>query len=151
MKILAENRKAYFHYEILETYLAGIVLQGQEVKSIKSGRIQLASSYAVFRGEELFLIGAHIPPYQPANAPADYNPERHRKLLLHKNELQYLVGKTKERGLTLVPLRVYIQKGKIKLDLGLARGKTQRDKREHIKQREAEREMRSALHGGDLI
>ena len=103
MGILAENRKARFNYEILETSQAGLVLNGQEVKSIKSGRINLAGSYAVFRGGELFLVGANVPPYQPKNAPANYNPERSRKLLLHKKELRYLTGKVKERGLTLIP------------------------------------------------
>lgn len=124
------------------------MLQGQEVKSIKSGRINLAGSYVVFRDGELFLIGANVPPYQPKNAPAHYNPERSRKLLLHKKELKYLTGKVRERGLTLIPLRVYTTGGKIKLAFGLGKGKKRRDKREKIKKREAEQEMRRAFKGG---
>lgn len=140
MPNLAENRKARFEYEILETFQAGIALLGQEVKSIKSGHIQLAGSYVVFRGEELFLLGAIVPPYQPKNAP-EYNPERSRKLLLKRSELSYLFGKAKQKGLTLIPLKVYTLKGKIKLEFGVARGKKTRDRREQIKKREARREM----------
>ena len=135
-------------YQILETFQAGLVLNGQEVKSIKSGRIQLAGSYVVFKGEELFLIGANIPAYQPANAPQDYDPERSRKLLLHKDELRYLIGKVKEKGLTLVPLRVYNQKRKLKLEFSLAKGKQKQDKRETIKKRETERDIERALKHG---
>ena len=141
----AENRKAHFNYEILETFKAGLVLQGQEVKSVKLGRIQIAGSYVVTRGEELFLRGATISPYQPANAPAGYNPERDRKLLLRKEEIRYILGKSKERGLTLVPLRVYNDKRNLKLEFGLARGKKTRDKREDIRKREAKREIERAL------
>ena len=141
MAVYAENRKAHFDYEILETFQAGLALQGQEVKSIQSGRIQLAGAYVVFRGQELFLIGAHIPPYQPANAPADYSAERSRKLLLRKEELRYLLGKGKEKGLTLVPLKVYTNSGKIKVEIGLAKSRKKGDKREVIKRREAEREI----------
>ena len=148
MADLAQNKKAYMTYQILETFQAGLVLNGQEVKSIKSGRINLTGSYIVFKGEELFLIGAHIPPYQPANAPQDYNPERSRKLLLRKDELRYLAGKVKEKGLTLVPLRVYNQKRKLKLDFGLAKGKQKQDKRETIKKRETERDIERALKHG---
>jgi len=148
MKIYADNKRSLFSYEILEKYQAGLALNGQEVKSIKSGRIQLAGSYVVPRGEELFLVGATIPAYQPKNAPADYNAERSRKLLLKKDEIRYLLGKTKERGLTLVPIRVYNMKAKLKLEFGLAKGKKQHDKREKIKKREASREMERALKRG---
>ena len=148
MADLAQNKKAYMTYQILETFQAGLVLNGQEVKSIKSGRIQLAGSYVVFKGEELFLIGANIPAYQPANAPQDYDPERSRKLLLRKDELRYLIGKIKEKGLTLVPLRVYNQKRKLKLEFGLAKGKQKQDKRETIKKRETERDIERALKHG---
>ena len=153
MKILAKNRKAYFTYQILEKFEAGISLIGQEVKSIKSGRMTLKGSYVVLkhllRGvtPEVFLIGATIPPYQPKNAPLDYNPERSRKLLLKKAEIKYLIGKTKEKGLTLVPLRVYTKKGKIKVEFGLVRGKRKVDKRELIKKREIERKIRRFLKG----
>ena len=141
MKVLSENKKAYFNYSILEKFEAGLVLIGQEVKSIKGGRINLAGSYVVFKDNEPYLIGANVPPYQPKNAPADYNPERSRKLLLKKSEIKYLIGKTKQKGLTLIPLRVYTKKGKIKLEFGIAKGKKKADKREVIKKRETEREM----------
>ena len=148
MGTYADNRKAGFNYEILEKFQAGLVLNGTEVKSIKSGRIQLAGSYVVARGEELFLVGATIPPYQPNNAPRDYNPERSKKLLLNKKEITYLLGKVKERGLTLVPLRVYSMKAKIKLEFGLGKGKREFDKREKIKKRDAGRDMERALKQG---
>ena len=145
MKIFAENKKAYFNYEILEKLEAGIALIGQEVKSIKNGRINLAGSYVVLRNNEAFLVGSKIPPYQPKNAPADYNSERPRKLLLKKSEIKYLIGKTKQKGLTLAPLKVYTKDGKIKLEFGIAKGKKKFDKRELIKKRETEREIRRTL------
>lgn len=118
---------------------------GQEVKSIKSGRINLAGSYVVLKDSEIFLIGVNIPPYQPKNVSSDYNPERSRKLLLKKSEIKYLIGKVKQRGLTLVPLKVYTKRGKIKLEFGVARGKKKVDKRELIKKREFEREKEKFL------
>jgi len=142
---ITENKKAYFNYLILEKFEAGLILIGQEVKSIKSGRINLAGSYVVLKDSEFYLVGCDIPPYQPKNAPPDYNPGRFRKLLLTKTEIKYLIGKTKQRGLTLVPLRVYTKRGKIKLEFGIAKGKKKVDKRELIKRREAEREMRRVL------
>lgn len=145
MKTLSENKKAYFNYLILEKFEAGISLIGQEVKSIKGGRINLAGSYVVLRGKEVYLVGASVPPYQPKNAPADYNPERSRKLLLKKSEIKHLIGKVKEKGLTLVPLRVYTKRGKIKLEFGIAKGKKKADKRELIKKREAERDIKREL------
>lgn len=146
MKPLAENKKAYFSYTILEKYDAGISLIGQEVKSIKQGHINLMGSYVVIRGNEAFLLGANVPPYQPKNAPSDYDPQRTRKLLLTKEELKHLIGKTKEKGLTLVPLKVYTLKGNIKLEFGVARGKGKKDKRETIKRRETEREMKREMN-----
>lgn len=145
MRVFSENKKAYFNYHILEKFEAGMVLIGQEVKSIKLGRLNLAGSYVVLKGTEPFLIGAKIPAYQPKNAPADYNPERSRKLLLNKKEINYLIGKAKERGLTLIPLKVYTKNAKIKLELGIGKGKKKFDKREIIKKRETEREIRTAL------
>lgn len=145
MTTLAENKKAYYSYAILEKFEAGLVLIGQEVKSIRSGRINLAGSYVVIRDEEAYLIGCNIPPYQPKNAPPDYNPERSRKLLLKKSEIKYLIGKTKQKSLTLVPLRVYTKKQRIKLEFGIAKGKRKIDKRETIKKRETAREMRQAF------
>lgn len=145
MTTLAENRNAYFNYEILEKFEAGLVLIGQEVKSIKLGRMNLAGSYIVIKNEEVYLIGCHVPPYQPKNAPPDYNPERSRKLLLKKTEIEYLIGKTKQKGLTLMPLRAYTKKGKIKLEFGIAKGRKKVDKRELIRKRETEREMEKEL------
>lgn len=150
MKVLAENKKAYYTYQILETFVAGISLIGQEVKSIKAGRINLAGSYVFLKDGEFFLQGSHVPPYQPKNAPADYDPERSRRLLLKKEETDYLAGKNKEKGLTLVPLKVYTNKDKgtsgwIKVEIGLARGKKVIDKREVIQKREVDREIKREI------
>lgn len=142
---LAENKKVYYNYEVLEKFEAGISLLGQEVKSIRLGRINLAGTYVVLRENEVFLIGANIPPYQPKNTPVDYNPERSRKLLLKKSEIKYLIGKTKQKGLTLIPLKVYTKKGKIKIEFGIVRGKKKIDKREVIKKRDTSREMERTL------
>lgn len=122
-----------------------MVLVGQEVKSIKLGRINLAGSFVVLRGGEFYLMGANVPLYQPKNAPPDYHPQRSRKLLLKKSEIKYLIGKSKQKGLTLIPLKVYTKKGKIKLEFALARGKKKVDKREILKKRAIEREIRRAL------
>jgi len=145
MKVLSENKKAYFDYTILEKIEAGLALIGQEVKSIKTGRINLAGSYVTLNNNELFLVGAHIPPYQPKNSPPDYLPERPRKLLLKKSEIKYLIGKTKEKGLTLVPLKVYTKKAKIKLEFGIGKGKKKTDKREIIKKRTLSKEIEREL------
>jgi SsrA-binding protein len=145
MKFLAENKKAHFDYEILEKLEAGIVLIGQEVKSIKSGRINLAGSYVVSKDTEFYLINANIPPYQPKNLPEDYDSLRSKKLLLKKREIDYLIGKIKQKGLTLVPLKVYTKRGKIKLEFGIAKGLKKADKRELIKKRESEREIKREM------
>lgn len=145
MKVLAQNKKAYFKYEVLEKFEAGMVLTGQEVKSIKSGRINLAASYVVIKNEEVFLIGSNVPAYQPKNAPSDYNPGRFRKLLLKKSEIKHLIGKSKQKGLTLVPLKVYSRKGRIKIEFAIVKGKKKVDKRELIKKREIEKEIRREL------
>jgi len=146
MKTLADNKKAHFDYEILEEFEAGLALNGQEVKSIRMGRITLAGSYVLLKGEEVFLTGAKIPPYQPKNAPADYEMERSIKLLLKKDEINHLIGKTKQKGLTLIPLRVYTKNRRIKLSFGIAKGKKKFDKRETIKKRDTDREMKRALN-----
>lgn len=148
MTVFAENRKAYFDYEILETFEAGLVLSGAEVKSIRNGRMNLIGSYVTFHSGELYLINASIAPYQPKNQPADYDPLRSRKILLKKSEIDYLTGKIKERGLTLVPLKVYNKGRKIKLEIGLVRGKRQYDKRAVISKREAERKIERELKRG---
>ena len=145
VKALAENKKAYFNYRILEKFEAGISLIGQEVKSIKTRGVNLAGNYVVIKNDEAFWVGAKIAPYQPKNAPLDYNPERSRKLLLKKSEIKYLTGKAKQKGLTLVPLKVYTKKGKIKLEFGVVKGKKKFDKRELIKKREAEKEIKREL------
>lgn len=145
MKILSENKKVRFSFDITEKFEAGIVLTGQEVKSIKSGRINIASSYITIRNGEAFLVNAKIPPYQPKNAPPDYNPERERKLLLRKSEIKYLTGKSQEKNLTLVPIKVYIKKRKIKIEFGVARGKKKVNKKEQIKKREEEKRIKRIL------
>ena len=148
MPVLAENRKVHHDYTILETIEAGLVLTGQEVKAIRQGKLQLAGSFVSFRGRELFLLGATLPPYQPKNTPSDYDPDRARKLLLRKEELRSLYGRVKQEGLTFVPLRVYTSKAKIKLSFGIARGKRKGDKRELLRKREARQEMERALKRG---
>jgi len=141
----AENRKAYFNYEILEKITAGIELLGFEVKAIKAGRMSLDGAYAVMRGGEAFLIGSSVTSLQPKNTPKDYDERRNRKLLLTKKELRYLSGKEKQNGLTIVALSVYNMGHKIKVELGLAKGKRKSDKRETIKKRESDREINRTL------
>jgi SsrA-binding protein len=146
MKIFTENKKAYFNHQILEKFEAGISLIGQEVKSIKTRGTNLAGSYVVIRNNEAFWIGAKISPYQPKNAPPDYDPERSRKLLLKKSEIKYLIGKSARTGLTLLPLKLYDKAGKIKLEFGIAKGLKKSDKRDVIRKREAERQIRRELN-----
>ncbi len=141
-KRLAENRRAYYDYQILESYEAGLVLRGYEVKAIKTGHVSLKGSYVVIKNGQVYLINAVIPPYQPANTPDNYDPERSRKLLLKQSEINSLLGKSKQKGLTLVPLRLYTKRGKIKIEFALSRGKRKTDKRELIKKREVEREIK---------
>ena len=145
MKTLALNRDAKFNYEILETFEAGLVLTGQEVKSIKTGHISLKGSYVVIRGEEAYLLNATIPPYQSKNTPTSYEPARSRKLLLHKREIRSLIGKSKTKGLTLAALRVYTKKGKIKLEFGVGKGRRRIDKRELIRKREDNQKIKQAI------
>jgi len=144
MHILAENRRALFDYEILETYEAGIALRGFETKSVKQGRMNLVGSYAVIRGGNALLIGADIPPYQTKNTPREYDPKATRKLLLHRNEIRHLAGKLHEKGLALIAIRAYLKKNLIKLELGLGRARKKSDKRELLKKRAAEREMQTS-------
>ena len=145
MKIVSTNKKAYFNYEILETYEAGISLLGSEVKSIRDGRISLKESYAEIKDGEVFLVNCHISPYEPANR-FNHDPTRERKLLLHRREIKRLIGKVLEKGLTLVPTKVLINdKGKVKVEVSLAKGKRAYQKREIIKERDREREMRAEM------
>ena len=148
MAALAVNRKASFDYEIIETYEAGVKLVGSEVKSVKTGRINLAGSFVVIRNGEAWLTNAAIPPYQPKNISSAYDPERTRKLLLHRRELEELIGKTSQKGLTLVPLRVYTKGPRIKVEFGLARHKKKYDKRDKIREREDKRKMERAMKIG---
>ncbi|MEK7562732.1 MAG: SsrA-binding protein SmpB [Patescibacteria group bacterium] len=145
MKIYSENKKAYYDYEILEKFEAGLVLLGTEVKSIRGGHIALAGSYVILRDGEAFLIGSKVPAYQPKNAPDGYNSERQRKLLLSKKELNYLAGKSSMRGFSLVPLKIHANNGRIKLEFGLAKGKKKFNKKEKIKKRDIEREVNREL------
>lgn len=145
MKIISENKKAYFNYKILENFEAGISLIGQEVKSLKTRGVNLAGSFVVIKDGELYWIGAKIPPYQPKNTPSGYNPERSKKLLLRKSEIKYLIGKSKQKGLTLIPLKLYTKNGKIKLEFGVGKGKKIYDKKELIKKRTTEREIEREL------
>jgi SsrA-binding protein len=143
-KNIAENRKAFHDYLVLETFETGIVLLGTEVKSIREGRVNLRDSFARAENGEVFVYNIHIQPYTHRGY-ADHDPLRKRKLLLHAHEIRKLIGKTIERGMTLVPLRMYFKNGKVKMALGLARGKQMHDKRETIKRREADRETRAAV------
>jgi SsrA-binding protein len=147
-KVIASNRRARFEYEILDTLEAGIVLIGPEVKSLRAGRANLGDAYATIRNGELFLEKLHISPYEPATR-ANAEPQRERKLLVHRREVQRLLGKVRERGFTLVPLSLYFnEQGRVKVDLALARGKHSYDKRETIKRRDADRDAgRSARRG----
>ena len=148
MNELAVNRRVYFDYQILETREAGIELYGFEVKAVKIGRMTLAGAFAVIRGGEAWLLNSAIAPYQPKNAPPDYDPARSRRLLLKKSEIKELTGKSVQKGLTIVPLKVYTKRSRIKVLLGLARHKKKADKREAIKQLEANREVGRALKRG---
>ncbi len=141
MSDLAVNRRAPFDYEILQTYEAGIELLGFEVKAAKNGRMSIAGAFVVVRDTTASLVNADVAPYQAKNAPPDYDPARARRLLLHKSELKELLGASSRKGLTIVPLRAYTKRNRVKLLIGLARHKKKRDRRETIKRREAAREI----------
>ena len=143
-KLIADNRKARHDYTLLDTFEAGVVLLGTEVKAIREGRVNLRDSYARVEQGEVFLLNVHISPYSHRGY-ADHEPLRRRKLLLQKREIRKLIGKTVERGLTLVPVRMYFKRGLVKVALSLAKGKRVHDKRETLRQREADREPRAAI------
>ncbi len=143
-KSIAENRKAFHDYHILETYEAGLALLGTEVKAIREGSVNLRDSYASLEDGEVWLFNVHINPYSHRGY-ADHEPTRRRKLLLHRQEIRKLIGRTVERGLTLVPTRLYFKNGHVKVSLALARGKQAHDKRETVKKRDADRETRAAV------
>lgn len=145
MRVIAKNRKAYFDYQILESLEAGISLMGSEVKSIREGRVSLKESYAEIKDGEVFLLNCHISPYEASNR-FNHEPLRERKLLLHRQEIKRLTGKVKEKGFTLIPTKILINdKGKIKVEIALAKGKKTYQKREAIRERDREREMRAEL------
>jgi SsrA-binding protein len=141
---IAENRKAFHDYHLLETFEAGIVLLGTEVKAIREGRVNLRDSFARVEDGEVFLYNVNISPYSHRGY-ADHEPLRRRKLLLHRDEIRKLIGRTVEKGLTLVPVRLYYRNGRVKVALSLAKGKKEYDKRETIKRREVDRETRAAI------
>ncbi|NLA10716.1 MAG: SsrA-binding protein SmpB [Firmicutes bacterium] len=143
-QLISRNRKAYHDYHIEETYEAGIVLKGTEVKSVRGARVNLRDSYARVEGGELYLFNMHISPYDPANR-FNHEPRRTRKLLMHKSEIGRLAGKVQQKGYTLVPLKIYLRRGLVKVELGLARGKHLYDKRRSIAERDQRREMGRAV------
>ena len=143
-KLIADNRRARYDYELLERFEAGIVLTGTEVKSLRDGRVTLAQAYADVRGNEVWLLGAEIAVYTQGNS-ANHDPTRERKLLLHRKEIATLLGKVREKGQTLVPTRLYFKDGKVKIELALARGKEKGDKRRTIADRDAKRQIDRAL------
>ncbi|HUC01342.1 MAG TPA: SsrA-binding protein SmpB [Candidatus Paceibacterota bacterium] len=139
---IAENRRARFDYEIGQTYEAGIELQGHEVKSAKGGRLQIAGAHAIIRGGEAWLVNSHIPQYQPGNTPPDYEEDRARRLLLSRDEIKELQGALVDKSRHAIPLRAYLKHGLIKLELGLGRSRRKSDKRDAIKKRAHQREIR---------
>lgn len=145
MANLVFNKRASFDYEILETFQAGLALEGQEVKSAKNAHVSLRESFVTVHGNELFLTNAHITPYKYAGQLTGYSPTRPRKLLLKRSEIKRLIGKVRTQGLTLVPIKLYTKGRLVKLEFGLGKGKKKFDKRESIKKRDTEREVRRAL------
>jgi SsrA-binding protein len=143
-KAIATNRKAFFNYEVLDRFEAGVSLVGTEVKSIREGGLNFRDSYVEFRGGELFLVGCRIGPYSHGNM-LNHAEGRIRKLLLHKREILKLGGKATEKGFTIIPLRAYLKNGRVKVEIGLARGKQTHDKRETLKRKDIERETRQAV------
>lgn len=145
MNNLSENKKALFDYEILEKCEAGLQLSGQEVKSAKQGAINIKGAFVVFKQNQAYLTNAHISKYKQAGNLLDYDPTRSRRLLLHKSQIKHLIGKSQEKGLTIVPLKVYTKDRLIKVEIGVGRGRKIFDKREVIKKREINREIRRSL------
>ncbi|HEY4503367.1 MAG TPA: SsrA-binding protein SmpB [Candidatus Paceibacterota bacterium] len=145
MASYAENRKARFNYEILEKYEAGIELLGTEVKSVRGGQMSLEGAFVIVRGGEVYLINANVPPYQAKNSPKEYDPLRNRKLLLTKKEIDELAGNEKNKSLTIVPISVYNKGRKIKVEIAQVKGKKKFDKRETLKKRDTERDIRRTL------
>lgn len=145
IKVITRNRKAQHDYHIERTYQAGIVLQGSEIKSIRANNINLRDGFVQEKQGELWLIGVHITPYEQASLFGHHDPTRPRKLLLHKKEIAQIIDKSRERGYTIIPIMVFLQRGRAKVEIALAKGKKQYDKRDTIAKRDAEREMRRAV------
>ncbi|MFN3484643.1 MAG: SsrA-binding protein SmpB [Planctomycetota bacterium] len=145
IKLVQRNKKAFFNYEILERLEAGLVLTGSEVKSIRDGKVSIQEAYAKVCEGEVWIVGMDISPYPQAGPYHNHEPRRPRKLLLHRREIQRLIGKTQEKGLTLIPLALYFKDGYAKLEIGLARGKKQYDKRQAIREREAKRALQRRM------
>jgi SsrA-binding protein len=144
-KIVSDNRQARFLYEILETYEAGIELKGTEVKSIRQGKVNLRDGYALIRNGEIWLHNVHISPHETSGQAFNHDPRRTRKLLLHGEEIRKLIGKVEQKGLTLVPLNMYLKRGKVKIKLALVKGKKLHDKREDLKRKQEKREIERAM------
>jgi SsrA-binding protein len=144
-KVITDNRQARYLYEILETFEAGIELTGTEVKSIRAGRVNLQDGYALIRNGEAWLINAHISPYNASGQYFNHEPRRTRKLLLHRQEIRKLIGKVEQQGLTLIPLKMYLKRGWVKVSIGLCKGKKIHDKREALKRRQDQRDMQRAM------
>jgi SsrA-binding protein len=144
-KVVSDNRQARYLYEILETYEAGIELTGTEVKSIRAGKANLQDGYALIRDGEVWLINAHISPYTSSGQYFNHEPRRTRKLLLHREQIRKLIGKVEQQGLTLVPLKMYLKRGWVKVSIALGKGKKVHDKREDIKRRQDQRDMQRAM------
>lgn len=150
MKVVCSNKKAYYDYEVIDSYEAGISLLGTEVKSLRIGQASLKESLVRIIHQEVFLFNCHISPYGYASR-QNHEPTRTRKLLLHRQEINRLIGKVKEKGLTLIPLKIYFKKGKAKVEIALCKGKKLYDKRESIKEKEHQREMRRAMKTGSSL
>ncbi len=147
IEVVCQNKKAYHDYFIEETFEAGIMLMGTEVKSLRLGKANLKDSYARIKGEEIFLINTHISPYTQADSFKQIDPNRTRKLLLHKKEILKLIGTTRTKGFTLIPTKIYFKKGKAKVEVALAKGKSLYDKRDTLKKKDVQREMAKAFRG----
>ncbi|GBD33758.1 SsrA-binding protein [bacterium HR34] len=150
IRVIQENKRAYHDYDILEKVEAGIILNGQEVKSVKAGRMSIKGSFVILKNNEFYLVGANIPPWQPKNITGEYNPERDRKLLLKKNEIKYLIGKFREKGLTFIPLKVYSKNGLIKLEFAIAKYKKKYSKKEKLKERSIKKEIERKLKSSSI-
>jgi len=145
MTSLIKNKKAFYNYHISEKMEAGLILEGKEVKSLREGKASLSGSYITIKKGECFLVNCNISPYQPNNISKDYDPRRDRKLLIKKKEIDHLFGKMKEKGTTLIPLKIYIKRNLLKVEIGVAKGKKKYDKREAIKKRDIDRDLKRKI------